>query len=249
MKMQIALALTLQFLLSGCSKNTSPTSGDMNQFPGIRIAGMTMWDSSTAFISSLQYDDTMCVPITCMNARLVVSEYDKNEIIQPLSDPVMWYTSIGNSISLDRTQDSSVFVINTNALLTRQSSNIVVAVYCRVGSFISNTFYVQVLFNAVRFNYRTDTFSNVFTMSNIKTIQWGREISFSDSAGSVYQVFAFNGATFKMDLYNTLGIFNVQSNVLDDFSYASDTLASFNSTFRGTYTRLSTNQRGTWLLN
>ena len=258
MKKPFVFILIIQLFVSSCSKNTPPTSVSNGafQFPGIHISGNSAWSDSAFFLIdstplliSQQYDDTLCVPITSMDARLVVNEFDKNGADVPFSDSVIWYTPNNNLLSIIKTQDSSKYLINSNSLLSEHNSSIVVPVYCRIRELISNTMYVQVIYNTSRFNYQTLEFSNALTLNKIKIRQWGREVGVSDSAGNVVQVLLFDGTKFKEDLkYNIFLFFNVSNNILNDLIYASDTLINFNSPFKGTYTKTSNNQIGSWSL-
>jgi len=250
MKIQILIIVIVPIFLLSCSKNTSPTSSssETSQSSRVYISGNTVWDSSSSRISSLQYNDTLCVPFTRMDARLIVTEVDKNNINIPLSDSVVWYTGNTSFLYLSKTQDKSTFLISSDALSASQATSVVAPVYCRVGTSISDTIYIQILYNATRFNYHTLEFSSVLTLSNISITQWGREISVSDSTGHVVQVLRFDGREFNEDLNNNLAQFSVNNSILNDYSYVSDILVSFNASLKGNYTRISNNQTGTWSL-
>jgi len=250
MKTQLLIIAIAPIFLLSCSKNTSPTSlsSETSQISRVYISGNTVWDSSSSRISSLQYNDTLCVPYTRMDARLIVIEVDKNNINIPLSDSVVWYTGNTSFLYLSKTQNKSTFLVNSDSLSVPQTTSVVVPVYCRVGSSISDTMYVQILYNATRFNCHTLEFSSVLTLSNISITQWGREISVSDSAGRVVQVLRFDGRQFSEDLNNNLAQFSVNNSILSDYSYESDILTTFTVSLKGNYTRISNNQTGTWSL-
>ena len=248
--MQILIIVIVPIFLLSCSKNTSPTSSseETSQSAKLYISTYAVWDSLSSRISSLKYNDTLCVPYTRMDARLIVTELDKNSDNIPLSDSVVWYTGNTSFLYLSKTQDKSTFLISTDSLSAPQTASVVVPVYYRVGTSISDTIYVQILYNATRFNYHTLEFSSSLTLSGISITQWGREISVSDSAGRVVQVLRFDGRQFSEDLYNNLAQFSVNNYILNDYSYVSDILFSFNTSLKGNYTRISNNQTGTWSL-